>query len=565
MTTDGLPSPAPVFVRVALGDVVDATGALVAVGHVNDVAPTGAERAIDDLLGGAITERQASLRGRMGTTHFLPTLTSPVAAGAVLVVCLGDAEHFSSDRLGEAGAAVVDAAASIGVRDAATVVPGAAVADDGPQAAACRLVTGALAAIERLGPLRAPRELTVVERDPERFELILAGARDAAAGLGHVHVYPDPLQSRRPGPAPPAALPGATPEHLRLGLTRYGPNLKVTRIGDDAFDRACVVPYPTELSEALAQRIQDEVLHEGDPGRRTERVRALGAELARQFIEVADLDTQGMFAKAPGAPVVLRLDASTIDLPWELARLSDGRVLGLEFALGRQVELGNIGRAAAWPKRDGTLRALVIGNAAGGLPGAILEAKAVAGVLRERAEAEVTELVGIVGYDAVSAELDACSYDVLHYAGHAAYVEDRPEASGFVLADHKLLTPDDLATRRYVPRLVVANACHSAAAGRPVGVSSEHPYAGVDASRTLVSGLLSAGARAFVGAQWQVPDRVAVTFAGAFYEAVAPVLDGPLPIGEAMRRGRRAVCDLHDDHPAWAAYALYGNPWRTAL
>ena len=565
MKEDGLPSPAPVFVRVALGDIVDATGSLVAVGHVNDVAPTGAERAIDDLLGGMITERQSSLRGRMGTTHFLPTITSPVAAGAVLVVCLGDAEHFTSGRLDEAGAAVVDAAASIGVRDVATIVPGAAVADDGPLAAARRLVTGALAAIERIGPLRAPRELTVVELDPDRFELILGGAREAAAGQGHVHVYPDPLRSRRPGPPAPAQWPGATPDHLRLGLTRYGPNLKVTRIGDDAFDRACVVPYPTELSEKLPRRIEEEVLHETDPVRRTERVRELGTELAGTFIELAELDTEAMFDKAEGAPVVLRLDASTIDLPWELARLADGRVLGLEFALGRQVELGNIGRAAAWSSHGGPLRALVIGNAAGGLPGAIVEAKAVAEVLRERAAADVTELAGVVGYDAVSAELDAQSYDVLHYAGHAAYVEDRPESSGFVLADRKLLTPDDLATRKYVPRLVVANACHSAAAGKPVGVSSEHPYAGVEASRTLVSGLLGAGARAFVGAQWQVPDRVAVTFAGAFYEAVAPVQGGPQPIGEAMRRGRRAVCEQHADHPAWAAYALYGNPWRTAL
>lgn len=565
MTEGGLPAPEPVFVRVALGDVADVNASLVAVGHVNDVAPTGAERAIDDLLGGAITERQNLLRGRMGTTHYLPTLASPLAAGCVLVVCLGDAEHFTSGRLSEAGAAVVDSAASIGARDAATVVPGAAVADDGPRAAAARLVSGAIAAAERIGPARALRELIVVELDPDRFALVHAGARDAAEGLAHVDVYPEPVQSRRTGAPIPAAGAAATPEHLRLGLTRYGPNLKVTRISDDAFDRACVVPYPAELSEAMAQRIQDEVLHEPDTDRRTERLTVLGSELATGFIEVADLDTEAMFAKQAGSPLVLRLDASTIDLPWELAQLSDGRVLGLEFALGRQVELGNIGRAAAWSDHDGPLRALVIGNAAGGLPGAILEVKAVGEVLRTRAEADVTELVGVVDYETVSDRLDACSYDVLHYAGHAAYVEDRPEASGFVLADHKLLTPEDFATRTYVPRLVVANACHTAAAGKPVGVSSERPYEGVEASRTLVSGLLTAGARAFVGAQWQVPDKVAVTFAGAFYEAVAPVAGGPKPLGEAMRLGRRAVCESHPGQPAWAAYALYGNPWRTAL
>jgi hypothetical protein len=563
VTHPALAAPSPVLLRVALGDVVDVNASLVAVGHVNDVAPTGAEQAIDDLLGGAITERQSTLRGRLGTTHYLPTITSPLAVGCVLVVCLGDAEHFTTDRLSEVGAAVADAAASIGVRDAATIVPAARLAEDGAREAAQRLVAGLLAALERIGPERAVREITIVERDPDRFEAVLAGIQEIAT-QEHVTVYAEPLRSRRP-PPPARAAGDGTPEHLRLGLTRYGPNLKVTRIGDDAFDRACIVPYPTELSESLARSIEDDVLHEEDAERRTGRLDELGHDLAREFIELADLDTAAMFAKDPGEPVVLRLDASTVDLPWELARLSDGRVLGLEFALGRQVELGNIGRTASWPDHDGPMRALVIGNAVGGLPGAVAEAKAVKEVLERRADAEVELLSGVVSYEDVSERLDACSYDVLHYAGHAAYVEGRPDASGFVLADHKLLTPDDLATRVYVPRLVVANACHSAAAGKPVGVSSEHPYAGVEASRTLVSGLLGAGARAFVGAQWQVPDKVAVTFAGAFYEAVAPVDGGPQPIGEAMRRGRRAVCDAHPGQPAWAAYALYGNPWRTAL
>jgi hypothetical protein len=407
--------------------------------------------------------------------------------------------------------------------------------------------------------------VTIVEKDEDVFEDVLAGVRKAVARRKNVHVYVQPLALRRGTmPVQPRAEE-ATPDHLRLGLTRAGPSLKVTRIGDEAFDRACVVPYPTKLSEELPDRIQERVLHETDAEKRLEALEELGSELAREFIEVADLETAEMFDKKPGSPVVLRLDAATANLPWELAKLSDGRTLGLEFALGRQVELGIIGRAAAWTDREGPLRALVIGNAVGGLPGAIIEAKAVAEALRTCADADVDELTGQVAYEDVVERLDATSYDVLHYAGHAAYVEGRPEDSGFVLADGQLLTPGVLATRQYVPRLVVANACHSARTGRPVGVSAENPYAGVEESRTLVSGLLSAGARAFVGAQWQVPDKVAVTFAGAFYQAVAPVGGGPEKIGEAMRRGRTAVCDKHPGQPAWAAYALYGNPWRTAL
>jgi hypothetical protein len=78
--------------------------------------------------------------------------------------------------------------------------------------------------------------------------------------------------------------------------------------------------------------------------------------------------------------------------------------------------------------------------------------------------------------------------------------------------------------------------------------------------------LLTAGARAFLGAMRQVRDDVAVTFASAFYAALAPVGDGPEPVGEAVRQGRAAVVAEHgEDEPGWAAYALYGAPWRLAV
>ena len=293
---------------------------------------------------------------------------------------------------------------------------------------------------------RALREVTIVERDPEPLRARCSPAsQDAADGRPTSTSTPSRSRSRphRPAGARPRAT--ARPSTCASGLTRYGPNLKVTRIGDDAFDRACVVPYPAELSEALPRRIQDEVLHEPDADRRAERLTALGARARDGVHRARRARHRGDVRQAtPGSPVVLRLDASTIDLPWELARLSDGRVLGLEFALGRQVELGNIGRAAAWSRpRRAAARAGRSATPRAGCPARSSRPRRSARCLRDaRRGGRRPSSSASSTTTTVSSKLDACSYDVLHYAGHAAYVEDRPEASGFVLADRKLLTPE---------------------------------------------------------------------------------------------------------------------------
>jgi CHAT domain-containing protein len=138
----------------------------------------------------------------------------------------------------------------------------------------------------------------------------------------------------------------------------------------------------------------------------------------------------------------------------------------------------------------------------------------------------------------------------------------REDASGLVLADG-LLTAQDLAFRTHLPRLLVANACHSAATG---DVRLQEQAEASRATRNLVSGVLGAGARAFVGAMWEVDDQAAATFAAGLYtELVRTGEAGGGSIGDAVRRGRQQIIAAHGEHqPAWAAYALYGSPWRPA-
>ena len=544
-----------------VGDVTDVHASMIAVSHINDVAPAGAEAAIDAVLAGAITRRASVLRGELGTTHFLPTLASPLAAGCLLIVSLGDAETLTVDRLSEVGTAIVDAAVTVGVRDLATVVHGAGSAGVDPERAAQLLAAGVLDRVARAPGAVVLRELTIVERDPTRLDAIRRGVL-AASSSPRVHVYTETAPARRV--VPPAGITrpdGAVREHLRLGVTRAGPELKLTVIGHEAFDQAELFPFPDKVAERLVGDLRRQVLAVGDASARALALHSLGDRLAKAFLTRASFDVASLLAQAPDDLLVLRLDNWTVDLPWELARV-DGQPLSLSTRLGRQLELSALGRQAAVVAPRDRLEVLVVGDPTGDLPGAAAEADAVARLLDALPGANVTTLVGGVGYADVARELDTHSYDVFHYAGHARFDVLREEASGLVLADG-LLTAQELAFRTHLPRLFVANACHSAATG---DVRLQEQAAASRATRNLVSGVLGAGARAFVGAMWEVDDQAAATFAtGLYHELVRTGGSDGGSIGDAVRRGRQQIIADHGDgQPAWAAYALYGSPWRRA-
>ncbi|MFZ1631062.1 MAG: CHAT domain-containing protein, partial [Anaerolineae bacterium] len=67
---------------------------------------------------------------------------------------------------------------------------------------------------------------------------------------------------------------------------------------------------------------------------------------------------------------------------------------------------------------------------------------------------------------------------------------------------------------------------------------------------------VQAGAGAFVGALWEVNDRLAAQFAAVFYEK----LFGGAALGDAFTAARTAIRDAAPNNPTWLAYVLYGEP-----
>jgi CHAT domain-containing protein len=546
-------APSPLVVRVAQGDIVDVRASVVVVSHFNGLAPSGAEAAVDDALGGALSRR--SLDGHLGAATYLPARGSRIAADGVLVLCLGEVEKLTEARLPELGYALVDALAAFGLADAATVIHGAKALASHPAKLTRPLLEGIYEALGRLPGAERIHELTIVDVDPARLADIGAAIGEARAPA-RVHLYLEPeVIPTMPARHPPPVVAGM-PGHLRIGLQRAGPILKVTVAdGEDAI-RSDQADWPEEVERNIINRLDTEVLRQKDPAQSADALRAIGVQLYTAFLDWANLDIRERLERTRGDYVVLGCDQMTVRLPWEL--LQDGHdFLSRSHRLSRQLEIGGAGRSAAWPPDDGRLKVLIVVDPQQNLPGAAAEGEAIAETLGALSGTDVKLLGPGVRWQELSQALND-DWDVLHFAGHASYDEERHGASGLILADGTL-TADDLSTRRYLPRLVVANACQSAK-------SDGDLFDGAPPTRDLVAGLLSAGARAVVGSMWKVGDKPAATFGKAFYVALAPTGDGVAPtIGMAMAEARDAVAREHPDDPAWGGYALYGSPWKPAL
>lgn len=546
------PGASPLVVRLVEGDIRDARASVLVVNHFNGLRPAGAAAALDRVLGGALERRAASgaLNGRFGTTHFIPAATAPVAADAVLVVGLGDPETFNRERLPELGAAIVEACAALRLRDAATILHGTGGAGGGAEECGRMLVEGVLAATVAVENGDLLRELSIVVLDGEALDKAERGAR-AAACPADVHVY---FERVKAPPGRDVRAPRARrPPVLRLGITRSGTNVKVTQITEGAMDWTSDIEFPTQLASDITGRVQDGILLADDAAERAQRMESIGSQLYTCFLGGAGPGVAELLRAAADGLVALRLDRSTVDLPWELLH-HDDEFLCLTSGLARQIEIPAPARQSDVRRRRGPLRALVVGDPSRNLPGAAAEADEVAAALREQG-ADVTLHNRGVTFDAISAVLDAHDFDLLHYAGHATYDEMREERGGLIF-EGGILTAEDLRSRHFLPRVVVANACNSAQTG------GSAPLEGGGATRDLVSGLLCNGVRTVIGSMWRVDDAAALTFARALYEQLL----GRQLVGAAVRAARRAVVDRHGrGEPAWAGYALFGAPDERVL
>jgi CHAT domain-containing protein len=333
---------------------------------------------------------------------------------------------------------------------------------------------------------------------------------------------------------------------VRLSVSLSGTTLAMTFAGD-TLSRKYTLEYDAAATAATARAIVD-VLARGNRAhtlseKNLEDLKHHGEKLWRSLVP-AELATELL----RGDTLQLELDEALVAVPWELMfdgaqflcrRLSIGRIVAT-----RQPRRGDERRTVGTP-----IRVLVMAaDAKGDLPEVRKEGEAIIDELEKHATVKARLSTAP---DRAFALRYLKDYDVVHFAGHADYVADKPGDSGWTLADGKL-TADEivkLGGGRPMPMIVVGNACQSGHTTAWEGDSTQ--------VFGLANAFLTAGVRHYLGTQWEVVDGQSALFAADLYRHLT---DGKA-IGAAVRHARATVVERAGETAlAWASYVLYGDP-----
>jgi leucyl aminopeptidase len=219
-------------IKVEQGSIQEQAVDAIIVNWIEDVKiPTGATKAVDSVLGGAIQElvQGGDFSGRLGEVAVLyPRAVLP--ARRVLVVGLGPAETLDLEAVRRASAEAMKRLRQLNARRVASIVHGSESAGLDVRQAAQATVEGALLGLYRLPAVHQQAQdgveidsLTLVEFDKDKLEAVQAGANLAQVVARGVQLARD-LVNLPPNVATPARMAQAAEQiaakhglHLTIG------------------------------------------------------------------------------------------------------------------------------------------------------------------------------------------------------------------------------------------------------------------------------------------------------------------------------------------------------------
>lgn len=300
---------------------------------------------------------------------------------------------------------------------------------------------------------------------------------------------------------------------------------------------------PADEMKRYFERLNDLARQQGgslpDEDRQAE-LKTLGENL---FFDAFPAALQAALWKIPTEIKSLIITSDEPWIPWELARIFDpetraeGDFLCSRFTVAR------------WLAGDGMTATLTGRELTAIIPKTnLIYTQAEYEVLREQWQGEtLTELTDAAATkrDVINRLRDSRLAGIVHVASHGAAGDDPAQAT-ITLSDGKLGPADIARSTRYTRRpLIFFNACESGRTG--------FALAGLGG---WAERFVRAGAGAFVGALWEVNDRLAAQFAAEFYTQ----LFGGATLGDAFTTARTAIRTAAPDNPTWLAYVLYGEP-----
>src|SRR5262249_27594035 len=267
------------------------------------------------------------------------------------------------------------------------------------------------------------RKISVGEISPERAALIERELKALSQAGDFAKLGYEVVLSKEDVTAKPAAGTGQTPPPANPVY------LQVQRTAETTFEY-CMLS--AELGAAI--QLHQQTIDMKEQAQAAEMAAMLqqfdattGASLASLFVPSAMQELICRSLEKPNAHLVIIHDQASSIIPWEAFYFKD-RCPALDVGVSRLYRLANrTRRGGPILAHDVTLRMLVVENPTGDLAGAQNEGDQLA-ALYEANRGMVKTLKGAEATRAnVLSELASGLHDILHYAGHADFVESSPE------------------------------------------------------------------------------------------------------------------------------------------
>lgn len=555
------------------GNMVNVSSPVYVLSIFDNVNPTGAARAVDGVLGGKLsTLIQGQMFGsRLGEISLLPTPRQPIMTDLIAFAGLGPIDSFKPQLLEVVYENITRMLISAKLQAFATVTVGANTGQK-PEVCLRHMITGFLRGIEQSEPDHDFYSIQVCEMDEARHHA-LARHLEALAAADELGDHGFELKLRHVTVARDAPVVRSAPAASRptLDMTFLSVRHDGAHLGNALYEFTVLT---TGSGASIRQRHATiDVVNEKRTQQLLKRSKAfdreVGNSLVGEYIPDPELRREivDSLKRSPLGYLVVAHDRLSANMPWEVMYFDDF-CPAIDAGISRKLQIrAPVTTRANLPSRT-KLRMLVVYDPTEDLDGAEDEGQMLAKLFQQH-HGEVTTLVKRAATcAAVRSELESGDYHILHYAGHADFDETRPENSGLLCSDGRLVATD---FKKFAspPQLIVLNGCESARLRTrrkgdavPEEEGSLPPTIRlledqIDARATLAEKLIVNGVTNLVGTYWPVDDRAAYKFAETFH---VNLLTGE-PIGMALRKARQEV--RRKSARDWANYLHFGDPEYT--
>jgi len=342
-----------------------------------------------------------------------------------------------------------------------------------------------------------------------------------------------------------------------LGETKLDATLRIVRYENDFFfslftPRAqAVVSQQNLFGKAtidtgkvknLENTMEEAVFNRENPSEALDKLKKIGAQVYNYIPEQIRKTLKSI------TPKYLMIETGDLLIPWELA--FDGEdFLSIKYCLGKRVfdETRDF-RPPPFCIGKKILDVLFVGASPKGVPEISVGQEAeLFDVYQKTKRIKLQKLIEPKALKEKVLEF-LTKTDIVHMTCHGKFDEKEPKESALLLSDNAL-TADEIDNLQMTNwPLIFANAYSTGAIStKVVGIGG------------IARSFLEAGAIAFLGPLFEIPDDIAVEFAKEFYNNL---LYNDENVGESMLSTRKKLRDQFGG-AFWAIFSLYGDPTLT--